>query len=175
MPTNRPFMYNFLAAFRAQSALPKASPTGPSTAVNSAQSSHSYTTSASTANTQSSTATTSTSNPHNITTKSGQHNAGATTAAVQMTGQFQSARQHSTSPYSKSPASPGTNGFTLGSPSSRQRRGSDSSNEGFREVIGAEKWYIGGRTATGEERYYKLGMVKRPRSIDRISIDQVSL
>jgi len=55
------------------------------------------------------------------------------------------------------------------------RRGSDSSNEGFREAVGAEKWYIGGRTAAGEERFYKLGMAKRPRSLDRLSMDRVSL
>ncbi|KAL2165047.1 hypothetical protein VTH06DRAFT_343 [Thermothelomyces fergusii] len=43
-----------------------------------------------------------------------------------------------------------------------RRRGSDSSSEGFREVLGAEKLYIGGRTATGEERFFKLGVVRRP-------------
>lgn len=58
---------------------------------------------------------------------------------------------------------------------SRGRRGSDSSNEGFKESHGAEKWYIGGRTAAGEERIYKLSMVKRPRSIDRLSLDRMSL
>lgn len=57
----------------------------------------------------------------------------------------------------------------------RTRRGSDSSSEGFRDVLGAEKWYIGGRTATGEERFFKLGVVKRPRSIDRLSLDRLSL
>jgi hypothetical protein len=41
--------------------------------------------------------------------------------------------------------------------------------------MGAEKWYIGGRTAAGEERIYKLSMVKRPRSIDRLSLDRMSL
>jgi hypothetical protein len=41
--------------------------------------------------------------------------------------------------------------------------------------MGAEKWYIGGRTAGGEERVYKLSMVKRPRSIDRLSLDRMSL
>ncbi|SPN99915.1 uncharacterized protein DNG_02767 [Cephalotrichum gorgonifer] len=56
-----------------------------------------------------------------------------------------------------------------------RRRGSDSSSEGFREVLGADKWYIGGRTATGEERYFKLGVVKRVRSNDGFSIDKLSL
>jgi hypothetical protein len=41
--------------------------------------------------------------------------------------------------------------------------------------MGAEKWYIGGRTATGEERFYKLGMVKRQRSADRLSLDKLSI
>jgi hypothetical protein len=41
--------------------------------------------------------------------------------------------------------------------------------------MGAEKWYIGGRTATGEEKFYKLGMVKRNRSVDRLSLDRLSI
>lgn len=56
-----------------------------------------------------------------------------------------------------------------------QRRGSDSSSEGFRDVLGAEKWYIGGRTAGGEERFFKLGVIRRQRSGDRLSLDQLSL
>ena len=56
-----------------------------------------------------------------------------------------------------------------------RRRGSDSSSEGFRDVLGGEKWYIGGRTAGGEERFFKLGVVRRPRSQDRLSLDQLSL
>jgi len=59
--------------------------------------------------------------------------------------------------------------------SSRARRGSDSSSEGFRDVLGAEKWYIGGRTATGEERYFKLGVVRRQRSGGSLSLDRLSL
>ena len=58
---------------------------------------------------------------------------------------------------------------------SGRRRGSDSSSEGFRDVIGADKWYIGGRTAGGEEKFFKLGVVKRHRSQDRLSLDQLSL
>jgi hypothetical protein len=42
-------------------------------------------------------------------------------------------------------------------------------------VLGAEKWYIGGRTAGGEERYFKLGVVRRQRSGDRLSLDRMSL
>ncbi|KAK8079687.1 hypothetical protein PG997_007505 [Apiospora hydei] len=62
------------------------------------------------------------------------------------------------------------------SPGSRgQRRGSDSSSEGFRDARGADKWYIGGRTAGGEEKFFKLGVVKRVRSNDRLSLDRLSL
>lgn len=59
----------------------------------------------------------------------------------------------------------------------RQRRGSDSSSEGFRDVMSAsgEKWYIGGRAPNGEERFYRLGVMKRPRSVDRLSMDRLSL
>jgi len=59
----------------------------------------------------------------------------------------------------------------------RQRRGSDSSNSsgGFIDALGAEKWYIGGRNAAGEETFYKLGLVtggkgRRVRSLDRLSL-----
>lgn len=58
---------------------------------------------------------------------------------------------------------------------SGRRRGSDSSSEGFRDVLGADKWYIGGRTAGGEEKFFKLGVVKRQRSQDRLSLDRLSL
>ncbi|KAF4126917.1 NAD dependent epimerase/dehydratase family [Geosmithia morbida] len=56
-----------------------------------------------------------------------------------------------------------------------RRRGSDSSSEGFRDAIGADKWYIGGRTAAGEERFFKLGVVRRVRSNDGLSLDRLSL
>ncbi|KAI9903845.1 hypothetical protein N3K66_000374 [Trichothecium roseum] len=56
-----------------------------------------------------------------------------------------------------------------------RRRGSDSSSEGFRDVIGADKWYIGGRTPGGEEKFFKLGVVKRVRSNDGLSLDRLSL
>jgi len=86
---------------------------------------------------------------------------------------FQPHRHHSVSPYSRSPGSVSP----VGSPGfQRGRRGSDSSGEGFRDAMGTgEKWYIGGRTAAGEERFYKLSMVKRPRSLDRLSLDRMSL
>lgn len=56
-----------------------------------------------------------------------------------------------------------------------RRRGSDSSSEGFRDAIGADKWYIGGRTATGEEKFFKLGVVRRVKSNDGLSLDRLSL
>ncbi|KAI8629344.1 hypothetical protein F5Y19DRAFT_78532 [Xylariaceae sp. FL1651] len=62
-----------------------------------------------------------------------------------------------------------------GAGSPGRRRGSDSSSEGFRDVLGADKWYIGGRTAGGEEKFFKLGVVKRVRSQDRLSLDRLSL
>lgn len=58
---------------------------------------------------------------------------------------------------------------------SSRRRGSDSSSEGFRDVLGADKWYIGGRTAAGEEKFFKLGVVRRVRSNDGLSLDRLSL
>jgi hypothetical protein len=41
--------------------------------------------------------------------------------------------------------------------------------------LGPENWYIGGRTAAGEETFYRLGLVgggagKRVRSLDRLSL-----
>ncbi|PVI08680.1 hypothetical protein DM02DRAFT_608044 [Periconia macrospinosa] len=161
MSTNRPFFSNFLAAFRAQSAIQKAA-TSPSTAT-----SYSHTTSPVTQPSSSTQA-------RALTTKATPTSPGATTAAVQSTGQFQPTRQH-TAPYHRS-TSPTTKAFPIpGTSRGRNRRGSDSSSEGFNETKGAEKWYIGGRTAAGEEKYYKLGMVKRQRSVDRLSLDKLSI
>ncbi|CAM1511743.1 Fc.00g092560.m01.CDS01 [Cosmosporella sp. VM-42] len=60
-------------------------------------------------------------------------------------------------------------------PASNRRRGSDSSSEGFREVLGADKWYIGGRTPGGEEKFFKMGVIRRVRSNDGLSLDRLSL
>jgi len=43
------------------------------------------------------------------------------------------------------------------------------------DAMGSEKWYVGGRNAAGEERFYQLGLVtansgKRVRSLDRLSL-----
>ncbi len=171
MPTNRPFFTNFLAAFRAHSALQKTTSLSVSPAGASSQPTHTSTAAASTANTHSNSA----SNPRSIATKGTQQSFGATTAAVQAAGHRQSTRQQSTSPVSRSPMSPTSPTSPPGGMMSRSRRGSDSSSEGFRDALGAEKWYIGGRSAAGEERYYRLGVVKRHRSVDRLSIDRLSL
>ncbi len=159
MSSQRPFFANFLAAFRAHSVIQQGKPTSPPSS--SSQQAH----------------TSSPSQPRTITTST--KPSGATTTALTS---LHSPRTHSTSPLSRSPGpatSPGpistseTHGKYM--TSSRGRRGSDSSSEGFRDVLGAEKWYIGGRTATGEEKYFKLGVVRRQRSQDRLSLDRLSL
>lgn len=171
MPTNRPFFANFLAAFRAHSAIQKSQSATASVATTTtsitSQTAHisspaSQTAAAATART--------------IATKSP---ATLTSAAVQAAfsptnpSHTHHARHPSTSPVSRSPGNslnPG-GGFA-----SRNRRGSDSSSEGgFRDALGGEKWFIGGRTAQGEERFYRLGMVTRERSGDRVSLDRMSL
>ncbi|KAI9833442.1 MAG: hypothetical protein M1819_003600 [Sarea resinae] len=168
MPTNRPFLSNFLAAFRAHSAIQKASTNPPSTSTAPSSPQSTYASSSPSPNAAS--------NPRSITTKANQQqHPGTTTAAVQAAGHLQSARQHSTSPLARSPGSPSSPGNNVSGSASRHRRGSDSSTEGFRDALGQEKWYIGGRTSAGEERYYRLGMAKRHRSIDRLSLDRLSL
>jgi hypothetical protein len=165
MSTQRPFFANFLAAFRAHSAITQQTK-GPSTP-SASQTAH--TTTSTTA------ASPSPSHPRSIATAS--KPTGSTTSAL---AQLHSPRAHSTSPLSRSPGPPSTSPGPYMQPSvaptrDRIRRGSDSSSEGFRDVLGADKWYIGGRTATGEERFFKLGVVRRHRSIDRLSLDRLSL
>lgn len=169
---HRPFFSSFLAAFRAHSstiAPASSSPTKPATSLSpSSQPSHS-------SSTTSSTSANTTSHPRSIASNS---KPGATTSALT---QLHSPRTGS-SPLS---TSPGYGAQTAQSNSQtrdqargergRFRRGSDSSSEGFRDVLGAEKWYIGGRTAGGEERFFKLGVVRRERSVDRLSLDRLSL
>jgi hypothetical protein len=160
MPTQRPFLSNFLAAFRAHNAIQ-------SKATSSPQQSHAHSTTASSSP--------QTSNPRTITTTT---KPGATTAALST---LHSPRTHSASPLSTSPGTqtPSTSAAEQQRgryiASSRGRRGSDSSSEGFRDVLGAEKWYIGGRTAGGEEKYFKLGVVRRRRSGGSLSLDRLSL
>jgi len=191
-PANRPFFSNFLTAFRAHQTVHHTVKSASSTALISATSQTSTVHGASTVSTSTSNSTSTASQAsRTIPTKashvqqagtsssSGGPN-GTTTMALSPGPHFQPHRHHNASPYSRSPGSVspvGSPGFPLGTPtSSRGRRASDSSNEGFKDALGAgENWYIGGRTATGEEKFYKLTMVKRPRSVDRLSLDRMSL
>lgn len=161
MTTNRPFLGGFLAAFRAQPVLQKAATSQPG----------SYT--AHTTTGAQSQGLDATSTTRTITSKTRSPSPGATTVSVQAAGHFQPTRQHA-APYHRS-TSPKAKAFPIPGASQRGRRESDSSSEGFNEIIGAEKWYVGGRTATGEEKFYKLGMVKKHRSADRLSMDKLSI
>ncbi|RDL33741.1 Uncharacterized protein BP5553_08109 [Venustampulla echinocandica] len=164
MPTQRPFFQNFLAAFRAHSAIQQGKAGSNPSPSSSTTQPHNPT---------------SPSQPRAIATSS---KGGNTTAALST---LHSPRTHSASPLSRSPGtSPSANSTEMAHsppaqgryvPGMAARRGSDSSSEGFRDVLGKEKWYIGGRTATGEERYFKLGVVRRQRSADRLSLDRLSL
>ncbi|KAH8123726.1 hypothetical protein FP744_10005746 [Trichoderma asperellum] len=69
----------------------------------------------------------------------------------------------------------GSPGGPISIPNGSRRRGSDSSSEGFRDALGADKWYIGGRTAAGEEKFFKMGVIRRVRSNDGLSLDRLSL
>ncbi|KAL8999948.1 MAG: hypothetical protein Q9169_001354 [Polycauliona sp. 2 TL-2023] len=196
MPTNRPFFTNFLAAFRAHSALTASkTTTSPPSVTTTASTTSQFTlpsTSTAARNITTSTAPQPIYSPqqqrqHNHPTTSSPPNPSqlkSSTASPPTTSQTgfsptatvpgagplsQRARHPSTSP---PPRSPTQTPFTR----VPHRRGSDSSSDGgFREVLGGEKWYIGGRTATGEERFYRMGMVRRERSWDRNSFDRLSL
>jgi len=163
MSSNRPFFGGFLAAFRAQPALQKAANSQTASVVSYAA-----------PNTSSQGQARETpANTRTITAKARSASPSTNTATVQGTNHFQPTRQHAP-PYHRS-TSPTAKAFPIPGASQRSRRGSDSSSEGFHEAMGAEKWYIGGRTATGEERFYKLGMIKRQRSADRLSLDKLSI
>jgi hypothetical protein len=203
MSTNRPFFSNFWATFRAHSAaLPKSnsSISTTSSAAAAVGSPHSQTVWSSTSTTNpSQSSSTSASAPRTINSKSPNSNQ-TTTAPLQPTPLHPalSPLQHNVSPLTHGPRSPPSPGLGLNSAgmpvygppnrpppnyptaseARRNRRGSDSSSEGgmgYRDVLGAEKWYIGGRTAAGEERFYKLSMVRRDTSADRLSADRLSL
>ncbi|KAH8900118.1 hypothetical protein GQ53DRAFT_816141 [Thozetella sp. PMI_491] len=152
MPSQRPFFLStFFAAFRQQtpSSLPSAQPP-PNKHTTTAAGAAGYG---------------APSAPRAISSSSGSQHTSATPQRSGVIGQLplHSPRQHGPIPVPQS-----ANG-------SGRRRGSDSSSEGFREVLGADKLYIGGRTATGEEKFFKLGVVRRVRSGDRLSLDRLSL
>ncbi|RCI10392.1 hypothetical protein L249_4434 [Ophiocordyceps polyrhachis-furcata BCC 54312] len=176
MPTQRPyFLSSFLSAFRQQGpSLPpsqqankhttQATPTSSSVAAAAANSSSSPAyhghSSASSASSASRTATTVA--------------AAAAAAATPSPHAYGRSPPTGVSIHSRGPIT-SANGIPIPNPSSSRRRGSDSSSEGFRDRLGADKWYIGGRTATGEERFFKLGVIKRVRSNDGLSLDRLSL
>lgn len=54
--------------------------------------------------------------------------------------------------------------------SMNDRRNSASSLPGS-----GEKWWIGGRSSDGNERYYRIQPLSRNKSFDRISLDQLSI
>ncbi|KAF4339437.1 hypothetical protein FBEOM_6645 [Fusarium beomiforme] len=151
MPSQRPyFLSSFLAAFR---------PQGPSLSTTS-HNQHQPNKHARDTTTASATATAAT------TTTS-------TTASSSTAHHHQPQQQQPTTssvairpPRNTNSSSPSTstspvNGTAIPIPGSSGRRGSDSSSEGFRDVIGADKWYIGGRTPGGEEKFFKLGVIRR--------------
>lgn len=163
MSPQRPFFLSgFFAAFRQQPgpSLPSSSPqqTATSTTTSSANNKH---TSPSTTATSYSVSTPST-NPSSSRGIATAAQAAAAAAAAAAAHQSQTARLQP------------SRGIPIPHPQPR-RRGSDSSSEGFREVTGADRMYIGGKTAGGEERFFKLGVVRRVRSGDRLSIDRMSL
>ena len=165
MSSQRPFFLStFFAAFRQQPPAPLSSQTASSKQPSSATATTSAAAAARSISTAAATTTTTTSAV-----------AAAAAAAANPTPGSQAPRQGGIASQLPlhSPRAvpiPGTS-----PPAGGRRRGSDSSSEGFREVRGADKWYIGGRTATGEERFFRLGVVRRVRSGDRLSLDRLSL
>jgi hypothetical protein len=167
MTSNRPFFSNFLTAFRAHSALKSAANTSVSTSGSSLapQTTHLTTTTSQSLSSQPSARSTTTKSPSTLAA------ATAAVAAFSLPNPSHHHPRHSpTSPVHRGTTSPLSSGnFT-------NRRGSDSSSDGgYRETLGGEKWFIGGRTAQGDERYHRLGMVRRDRSGDRDSCDRMSL
>jgi hypothetical protein len=192
MPTNRPFFANFLAAFRAHSSPAYKATSSPTSPSGLASSAHVSTTSstvtstitASNTRTIATKATSSTSQPSNTTSPSPPPNPNTSLSAATSVVAA-SSHKHHVSPLSRSPGVSTPHNMSLSPPGGastplsrgRQRRGSDSSNSsgGFIDALGPEKWYIGGRTSTGEEKFYRLGLVtgspgRRVRSLDRLSL-----
>ncbi|KAJ4270182.1 hypothetical protein NW762_001858 [Fusarium torreyae] len=175
MPSQRPyFLSSFLAAFR---------PQGPSISTSSThqhQHQHQHqqpnkhardtsTTSAAAASVPSSSSATSSSHHHHHHhQQQSQQQPNTSSVAIRPP-------RNATSTTSPSTATSPSNGAAIPIPGSSGRRGSDSSSEGFRDVIGADKWYIGGRTPGGEEKFFKLGVIRRVRSNDGLSLDRLSL
>lgn len=204
MSTNRPFLANFLAAFRAQStykasaAGSQSAAAGPSTLSSTTQLSQgaraiatkaSGTASGSASADASSSSTTAATthhyhHHHHHHQHARPHSHPRSPLAQPSSGVPDSSSSATSTP--AAPSSPPTPASSTPIPIAngpdRRRRGSDSSNGsgGFRDALGPEKWYIGGRTSNGEERFYRLGMVTkgggRLGGSGRVgSIDQLSL
>jgi hypothetical protein len=174
MPSQRPyFLSSFLAAFR---------PQGPSISTT-AQHQHQHqhqpnkhardTTTSATATAAAAASSTPSTSPSNSSTHHHHHQQPSqqpTTSSVAIRPP-----RNTVSSSSPSTSTSPSNGSAIPIPGSSGRRGSDSSSEGFRDVIGSEKWYIGGRTPGGEEKFFKLGVIRRVRSNDGLSLDRLSL
>ncbi|GKZ16939.1 hypothetical protein AbraIFM66951_010656 [Aspergillus brasiliensis] len=203
MSTNRPFLANFLAAFRAQStykastAGSQSATAGPSSSLSSTQISQGARAIATKASSGNAAAASSDASPS--TTTHHYHHHSTTSASSSSHSRPHSHQRSPLNPSESSPASPvppqpqqqvasspptpaASNPIPITNNQGRQRRGSDSSSGsgGFRDALGPEKWYIGGRTPGGEERFYRLGMVTkgggRLGGSGRVgSIDQLSL
>ncbi|KAF9874699.1 hypothetical protein CkaCkLH20_07836 [Colletotrichum karsti] len=156
MPSQRPFFLStFFSSFRQSTALSAQQPNKHSTQTSS---SSSYATQSSSA-------------PRAISS-----NAATSSSSGTANGTANSTTRSTSGVVNQYPLHSPRGGVPIpGSSSSNRRRGSDSSSEGFRDVLGAEKWYIGGRTAGGEEKFFKLGVVRRVRSNDGLSLDRLSL
>uniref|UniRef100_A0A093VDN5 Transcription factor ACEII n=2 Tax=Talaromyces marneffei TaxID=37727 RepID=A0A093VDN5_TALMA len=209
MSTNRPFLANFLAAFRAQSTFKAPSAAGSQTSSQIASGARAMATKTTSSTTSSTPTTTPLSSSQNATTSANpssspqnqqqhhhphhrshhhhppHHRPSPSTTRPQShsrtpaTIPTTTTATENTSPTSTSPTS---GPIPIVYNHDRRRRGSDSSSGsgGFRDALGHEKWYIGGRSATGEERFYRLGMVTkaggRIGATGRVgSVDQLSL
>ncbi|KAJ3959649.1 hypothetical protein N0V92_003741 [Colletotrichum tropicale] len=155
MPSQRPFFLStFFSSFRQSTALSAQQPNKHSTQTSS---SSSYATQSAA------------SAPRAISSNAASSSSATATAAAN------SATRSTSGVVNQYPLHSPRGGIPIPGSHPNRRRGSDSSSEGFRDVLGADKWYIGGRTAGGEEKFFKLGVVRRVRSNDGLSLDRLSL
>ncbi|KAF4826424.1 hypothetical protein CGCTS75_v009150 [Colletotrichum tropicale] len=157
MPSQRPFFLStFFSSFRQSTALSAQQPNKHSTQTSS---SSSYATQSAA------------SAPRAISSNA----ASSSSATATATAAANSATRSTSGVVNQYPLHSPRGGIPIPGSHPNRRRGSDSSSEGFRDVLGADKWYIGGRTAGGEEKFFKLGVVRRVRSNDGLSLDRLSL
>lgn len=165
MPSQRPFfLSSFIAAFRQQPTINQPQPNKHATPSSSAATTSATATAAAAAAASASASASSSPAASASTPPSSPQNTASAPRSIAAAG----------APHNH--AAQGNAGGSVGHAAyPSRRRGSDSSSEGFRDVIGADKWYIGGRTPGGEEKFFKLGVVKRVRSNDGLSLDRLSL